>query len=86
MKPRKVRDRSISPEGRAVPHQAADEIFVCGQELRWAVEGLCMTEDSQSATDFGGQVGNVVFPITTHEAPLMRESGEQDQCQENEPQ
>ncbi len=25
-------------------------------------EGLCTTEDSQSATDFGAQVGNVAFP------------------------
>ena len=62
MKPRKVGGRSTSPEGRAVLHQAADESFVCGQELRWAEEGLCTTEDSQSATGFGGQVGNVVFP------------------------
>ena len=36
--------------------------FDCGQELRWAEEGLCTTEDSQSATGFGGQVGNVAFP------------------------
>ena len=62
MKPRKVRGRSTSPEGRAVLHQAADESFVCGQELRWAEEGLCTTEDSQSATGFGGQVGNVAIP------------------------
>ena len=39
-----------------------DESFVCGQELRWAEEGLCTTEDSQSTTGFGGQVGNVAFP------------------------
>ena len=40
-----------------------DESFVCGQELRWAEEGLCTMEDSQSeATGFGGQVGNVAFP------------------------
>ena len=25
-------------------------------------EGLCTTEDSQSATGFGGEVGNVAFP------------------------
>ena len=50
------------PEGRAVLHQAADKIFVCGQELRWAEEGLYTTEESQSATGFGGQVGNVAFP------------------------
>ena len=62
MKPRKVRGRSTSPEGRAVLHQAVDESFVCGQELRWAEEGLCTTEDSQSVTGFGGQVGNVAFP------------------------
>ena len=57
-----MRGRSTSPEGRAVLHQAADESFVCGQELRCAKEGLCMMEDSQSATGFGGQVGNVAFP------------------------
>ena len=62
MKPRKVGGRSTSPEGRAVLHQAADESFVSGQELRWAEEGLCTTEDSQSATGFGSQVGNVTFP------------------------
>ena len=62
MKPRKVRGRSTSPEGRAVLHEAADKSFVSGQELRWAEEGLCTTEDSQSVTGFGGQVGNVVFP------------------------
>ena len=61
VKPRKVRGRSTSPEGRAVLHQAADESFACGQELRWAEEGL-NTEDSQSATGFGDQVGNVAFP------------------------
>ena len=38
-----------------------DESFVCGQELRWAEEGLCMTKDSQLATGFGGHIGNVVF-------------------------
>ena len=62
MKLRKVRGRSTSPEGRAVLHQAADESLVCVQELRWAEEGLCTMEDSQSATGFGGQVGNVSFP------------------------
>ena len=62
MKPRKVGGRSTSPEGRAVLHQAADKSFVCGQELRLSKEGLCTTEDSQSVTDFGGQVGNVPFP------------------------
>ena len=65
MKPRKVkpRGRSTSPEGRAVLHQAADErSFVCGQELRCAKERLCMMEDAQSVTGFGGQVGNVAFP------------------------
>ena len=30
VKPRKVRGRSISQEGTAVLHQAADENFVCG--------------------------------------------------------
>ena len=62
VKPRKVRDGSTSPEGRAVLHQAADKSFVCGQELRWTEEGLFSTEDSQSATGFGGQLGNVAFP------------------------
>ena len=62
MKPRKVGGRSTSTEGRAVLHQAADESFVCGQDHRWVEEGLCTTEDSQSATGFGGQVGNVAFP------------------------
>ena len=62
MKLRKVRGRSTSPEGRAVLHQVADESFVCGQELKWAEEGLCTMEDSESATGFGGQVGNVAFP------------------------
>ena len=62
VKPRKVRGRSTGPEGRVVLHQAADKSFVCGQELRWAEEGLCTTEDSQSATGFGGQLRNVAFP------------------------
>ena len=69
MKPRKVRGGNTSLEGRAVLHQAAEESFVCGQELRWAEEGLCTMEDSQSVTDFGGQVGNVAFP-----AKIMAES------------
>ena len=62
MKPRKVGGRSTSPEGRAVLHQAVGESFVSGQELRWAEEGLCTTEECQSATGFGGQVGSVAFP------------------------
>ena len=62
VKPKKVGARSTSPEGRAVLHQAADESFVCGEELRWAEEGLCTTKDSQSAIGFGGHVGNVAFP------------------------
>ena len=62
VKPRKVRGRSTRSEGRAVLHQAVEESFVCGQELSWAEEGLCMTEDSQSVTGFGVQVGNVAFP------------------------
>ena len=62
VKPRKVGGRSTSPEGRAVLHQAADKSVVSGQELRWAEEGLCTMEDSQSLTGFGGQVGNVAFP------------------------
>ena len=48
VKPRKVRGRSTSPEGRAVLHQAVDKSFGCGQELRWAEIGLCTMEDSQS--------------------------------------
>ena len=48
--------------GGAVLHQAADESFVRGQELRCAKEGLCTMEESQSPTGFGGQVGNVAFP------------------------
>ena len=62
VKPRKVRGRSTSREGRAVLYQAVDESFVHGQELRCAKEGLCTTEDAQSVTDFGGQLGNVAFP------------------------
>ena len=33
-----------------------------GQKLRCAEEGLCMMEDAQSATGFGGLLGNVAFP------------------------
>ena len=62
MKPRKVRGGSTSPEERAVLYQAADESFVPGQELRCAKEGLCIMEDAQSATGFGGQLGDVAFP------------------------
>ena len=62
MKPRKVRGRSTSPEGKAVLNQAVDESFECGQELRRAEEGLCTMADAQSATGFEGQLGNVVFP------------------------
>ena len=40
-------------------HQAADEIFVCGQELSCAKEGHYTMEDAQSVTGFGGQLGNV---------------------------
>ena len=36
--------------------------FVSGHELKRAEEGLCTTEDSQSATGFGGEVANVTFP------------------------
>ena len=61
MKPRKVGGRSTSLDGRAVLHQAADKSFVSGQELRWDEEGLCTMEDSQLATGFGGEVGNVDF-------------------------
>ena len=50
------------PNGRAVLHQAADESFVYGQELRWAEQGLCTTEDAQSATGVESQQGNVAFP------------------------
>ena len=62
VKQRKVRDRSTSPEGRARLHLAAEESFVCGQELSCAKEGLYTMEDTQSATGFGGQLGNVAFP------------------------
>ena len=62
MKPSKVKGGNTSPEGRAVLHQAVDESFVCGQELRFAKEGLCTMEDAQSATGFGGQLRNVAFP------------------------
>ena len=58
-KPRKVRGGSTSPEGRAVLHQAAVESFVCGQELRCAKEGLCMTKDAQLMTRFRGQLGDL---------------------------
>ena len=44
------------PRGEAVLHQAVDKSFVSGQELRWAEEGLCTSEDSQLATGFGGEV------------------------------
>ena len=72
MKPRKVRGRSTSPDGRALFHQAADEAFVCGQELRWVEEGLCTVEESQSATGFGGQIGKVALP-----GNIMADSGTQ---------
>ena len=62
VKLRKVRGGRTSPEGRAVLHLAADKSFACGQELRCAKEGLCMMEDAQSVTGFGGQLGNVAFP------------------------
>ena len=62
VKQRKMRGGSTSPQGRAVLHQAADESFVCGQELRCAKEELCTMEVAQSATGFGGQLGNVAFP------------------------
>ena len=68
MKQRKVRGGSTSPEGKTVLHQAVDKSFVCGQELRCAEEGLCTTDwhywkdFTQSATVFGGQLGNVAFP------------------------
>ena len=45
---------------RYSPWEISD--FVCDQELRWTEEGLCTMEDSQSATGFVGQVGNVAFP------------------------
>ena len=56
-----MRCGSTRPEGRAILHQAVDESFICGQELRCDKVGICTTEDSQSATGFGGQVGNVAF-------------------------
>ena len=42
--------------------QAVDESFECGQKPRCAKEGLCMTEDTQTLSGFGGQLGNVAFP------------------------
>ena len=57
-----MRGGSTSAEGRAVPHQVADESFACGQKLRCAKEGLCRMEDAQSRTAFGGQLGDVAFP------------------------
>ena len=54
--------REPQPRGESSTHQAVDESFVCGQELRWAEEGLCTMEDSQSVTGFGGQFGNVAYP------------------------
>ena len=60
--PQREAEKGGRQEGRAVLHQAVDKSFVCGQELSWAEEGLCTTEDSQSVTGFGGQVGNVAFP------------------------
>ena len=62
VKLRKARGGSTSPEGRTVLHQAVDECFVRGQELRCAKEGLCMMENAQLATCFGGQLGDVAFP------------------------
>ena len=62
MKLRTLRGRSTSPEGRAVLHHAADKSFVRGQELRLAEEGRCTTEDSQSATGFGGKLEMWLFP------------------------
>ena len=35
-----MRGESTSSEWRALLHQAADESFLRGQELRWAEEGL----------------------------------------------
>ena len=62
VKLRRVRGGNTSPERRAVLHQAADESFGCGQELGCGKEGLCMSEDAQLTTGFGGQLGNVAFP------------------------
>ena len=45
MKPRNVRGGITNPQGRAIFHQAADESFVRGSELRCAKEGLCTTEE-----------------------------------------
>ena len=49
------------PEGRAVLHLAAYESYACGEELRCSKEGLCTMEDAQSATSFGGKLGNAAF-------------------------
>ena len=56
-----MRGGSTSQEGRAALHLAVDESSVYGQKLRCAKQCLCMTEDAQSATSFGGQLGNVAF-------------------------
>ena len=61
VKPRKVR-REPQPKGESSPLSGCGRSFVCGQEHRCAKEGFCMTEDAQSATGFGGQLGNVAFP------------------------
>ena len=66
VKPRKVRGGSTSPEGRAVLHQAVDESFVCGQELRWPGEGLCTMEDSQSTNGFFRPGLKCGFPRKDH--------------------
>jgi len=42
-------------------NQAVDESLVGGYELRCAKEGLCMTEDAQSTSGFGGEWWHVVF-------------------------
>ena len=60
-----MRGRGTSPEGKAVPHQAADEGLVGGEELRCVKEGLCTMEDAQLTTGFGGQLVNVVCPRKT---------------------
>ena len=57
-----MRGGSTSPEGGAVLHHGVDKSFVPSQKLRCAKEGLCMTEDAQPATGFGGHFENVAFP------------------------
>ncbi len=55
MKPRKVRQEH-QPRGESSTPSGYGQKLLSGQELKRAEEGLCTTEDSQSATGFGGEV------------------------------